>query len=291
MSATRIHIDGIVLIVSLFFASFFILLVSSFYILNTDIELKLISDVREQFEAEELQYNIDFKGRDGILTGTVASEKEGQKAVKIAESVEGVRVIRNQLTIIKNDSKNSLDTSLSGISGIIEDTNNLDTSFSAISRITEDTNKSDASFFTVSEITKDNNKKEEKSVNNITSLVSISSDSDTVTEEKENHLEYFTEITEKPIIEEFVISFKSDSTKLSSEHESSLNSVIIKMMNNPLLCVEMSSSHTKSAVAIKRANLIKDFFAKQGIGKERFDVIWDGSGEKNSVQLKLFQNE
>ena len=280
MSATRIHIDGIVLIVSLFFASFFILLVSSFYILNTDIELKLISDVREQFEAEELQYNIDFKGRDGILTGTVASEKEGQKAVKIAESVEGVRVIRNQLTIIKNDSKNSLDTSLSGISGIIEDTNNLDTSFSAISRITEDINKS-----------KDNNKKEEKSVNNITSLVSISSDSDTVTEEKENHLEYFTEITEKPIIEEFVISFKSDSTKLSSEHESSLNSVIIKMMNNPLLCVEMSSSHTKSAVAIKRANLIKDFFAKQGIGKERFDVIWDGSGEKNSVQLKLFQNE
>ncbi len=331
MSATHIHVDGIMLIVSLFFASFLVLLASSFYILNADIELKLISDVREQFEAEELQYNIDFKGRDGILTGTVANEKERQEAVKIAESVDGVRVIRNELTIIEKSSRsrNNSDASLSGISGITEDNNNSGASLSEISGITENNNNSGASSSDISGITEDDNnsgassseisgitednnnsgvsssdisamaqgKKEviEESLDNIISSVSTSSDPDidsyAVIEEKESNSEHLTEITEKPIIEEFIISFELDSTELSSKHESSLNSVIIKMMNDPLLFVEMSSSHLKSAIAIKRANLIKDFFAKQGIGKKRFDVIWDGSGSKNSVQLKLFQNK
>ncbi len=269
MSATRIDVDGIVLIISLLFSSLLVLLASSFYILHADIELQLISDVRERFAEEQLQLNVDFKGRDGIIGGSVGNEKERQEAIAIAESVEGVRTIKNELTIVV--------TMPAGISS-----NNTESISSELPSIIGNMGAD----VPIAE-----------SLENITSIipVPISSDSDidnyTVTEEKENFSENLTEITEKPIIEELLIAFQFDMIELSLEHKSSLDLFAVKLMNDPLLFVEISSSHLKPAIAIKRATSIKNFFEKQGVNKNHFDVIWDSSENKNLVQLRLFQNK
>lgn len=260
MSATHIRVDGIVLIISLLFGSLLVLLASSFYILNGDIELKLIGDVRERFEEEELQFSVDFNGRDGIISGSVANEKEKKVVLKMARSVEGVRTIQNKLTIISmpdaNNDKDVIDPAL------IDDGKNE----SIID-----------------------------SLEMITSSVATSSDPDIesyeVIVEEIKTSENLTVMTQKPVVEEFLIHFEQDIVELSLEHKSSLDLVAIKLRNDPVLLIEISSSHLKSAIAIKRADIMKNFFKVKGLENKRFDVVWDGSGDENGVQLKLFENK
>ncbi len=267
MSATRIDVDGIGLIISLLFSSLLVLLASSFYILRSDIELQLISDVSERLAEEQLQLNVDFNGRDGIIGGSVTSEKERKDAIAIAESVEGVRTIKDELTIVTIPTGNS-------------NTDNIPSELPTI------TGEIKANAPTV---------KSSDSITSITPITPISSETKTnnytVTEEKENSSKNLTEMTQKPIIEELSIPFQADIIKLSSKQESSLNTLAIKLMNDLSLFLEISSAHLKSKIAIKRATLIKNFLEKQGVNKNHFDIIWDSSENKNSVQLRLFKNK
>ncbi|MCK5813277.1 MAG: BON domain-containing protein [Cocleimonas sp.] len=265
MSATHVRVDGIALIISLLFASLLVLLASSFYILYADIELKLISDVRERFEEENLQFSVDFNGRDGVISGSVTNEKERQEVITLAKSVEGVRTIHDELTIISspdatiNNTQEALPIQLLGITG-----------------------------------NTGGNQLIVESLGNITSSIPASSDPDISSYdviEEVNASENLTVMTEKPIIEEASLYFELETIELSSEHTVSLDSVAVKLNNDPLLFIEISSSHSKSAIAIKRADIIKDFFVEKGLDKKRFDVIWDGVENKNQVQLKLFQNK
>jgi len=252
MSATRIYVDGIVLIISLFFSSLLVLVASSFYILNADIELQLISHVRERFDDENLQFSVDFSGRDGVIGGNVANEKERQEAITIAKSVEGVRTIKHELSIIN----------------MPDNTNDLEVLFTEPSVITNNIDET----VTITEIT--------ESPGTIEPID---------TSEKINDIKEINETKEKAIISEFLMPFKLDTIELSPAHESSLNSATVKLMNDPSLFVEIVTSHSKSTIAIQRANSIKIFFEKQGINKNHFYVIWDDSENKNLVQLKLFQ--
>ncbi len=259
MSATRIDVDGIGLIIFLLFSSFLVLLASSFYILHADIELQLISDVRDRLAEEQLQLNVDFNGRDGIIGGSVGSERERKEAIAIAESVEGVRTIKDELTIV---------TMPTGI-------NTTDNIPSELPSITGDIEVNEPIVESPDNIT------------SITPIVPISSDA--VTEEKENSSKNLTEITQKPIIEELLIAFQVDMTELSLEQKSSLTLFAKKLINDPLLFVEILSSHSKSKTAIKRANLIKNLLEKQGVKEGHFEIVWDSSRDKNSVQLRLFK--
>jgi hypothetical protein len=261
MSATHIRVDGIVLIMSLLFGSLFVLLASSFYILNGDIEVKLMSDVRERLAADDFQFRVDFNGRDGIISGSVVNEKDKQVAMAIARSVEGVRTIKNKLTLISipdtNNDKDVISPTL------INDGKNEPVPITGL-------------------------------LETITPSISTSSDPDIdsydVIVEKIDASENLTVITQKPVLEEFSIYFEQDAIELSLEHQASLALVAIKLNNDPLLLIEMSSSHLKSAVAIKRADVMKNFFEVKGLENKRFDVVWDDSGDNNRVQLKLFQN-
>lgn len=268
MSATRIHVDGIVLIISLLFASLLFLLSTSVYILYADIGLNLTTNVTERLDDEGFQFYVEFDGRDGSVSGSVKDEATRKEVVSIARSVEGVRTIEDKLTIFGMPEENREGT-LDGLSDIF------------------------------SKIEKGNELVVEPLSEIITSTVpaplspksKIEKIEDYTVEEGKVSEENITEITEKPIIEDLIIYFKSNTTVLSSVDEVSLSLFSEKLKNDALLSVEMSSFYLKSKIAIKRTEIIKDFFIKNGGDKKHFDVLWHDSDDKNQVQLKLFRNK
>jgi hypothetical protein len=265
MSATHIHVDGIVLIIFLLFSSLVVLLGSSVYILHSDIEITLMDNVMERLEAEGFQFAVEFDGRDGVVSGSVKNEPIKKEVISIAESVEGVRSIESKLEIISistpADTKNN-PSEISGLSGITEGTSMVDSLDDIIS----------------STIPKP-------------AVVDPEIDEHKVPEGKKDRSETLTEMTEKPILEEVVIQFKPEETKLSSSNEVFLSALVTKLKNDPLLFIEMSSFHIESGVAIKRTKSIKDYFISNGVDKKHFDVLWHDSERQSKVQLKLFHNE
>jgi len=276
MSATRVHVDGIVLIISLLFASLFTLLGSSVYILYSEIEYNLMSTVMERLDDEGFQFSVRFEGRDGVVAGSAKDEDTIEEVISIAESVEGVRVIKNELTISRSEdsllNNQNLDANndIDGIDGITTDkamgNEDLMESIGGIVDSTLPKLPADNSDPTIDEY-------------------------QATESEKNSPSENLTEMTEKAVIEEIIIPYKLNITELASEDEVALTSVAKKMKNDPLLFIEMSSFHAKSVIAIKRTTMIKDFFVEHGIDKQHFDVLWHGSEEQNQVQLKLYRNE
>jgi hypothetical protein len=263
MSATHIHVDGIVLIIFLLFSSLVVLLGFSVYILRSDIEITLMDNVMERLEEEEFQFAVEFNGRDGIISGSVKNESIKKEVISIAESVEGVRSIKSKLEIISTptDKKNN-PTKISGLLGITEDTSMVDSLNEIITTaIPKPT------------------------------LVDPEIDGHKVSEGEKDRAEILTEITEKPIIEEVVIQFKPEETKLSSLNEVFLSVLVTKLKNDSSLFIEISSFHSESRVAIKRAKSIKDYFISNGVDKKHFDILWHDSESESKVQLKLFYNE
>jgi hypothetical protein len=267
MSATRIHVDGIVLVISLLFASLLFLLSTSVYILYADIGLNLTTNVTERLDDEGFQFYVEFDGRDGFVSGSVKDDATKKEVISIAKSVEGVRTIENELTILdmpKENGKNNLD----GLSDV------------------SDAMKSEKE-----------NKLVVKSLNEIaTSTVPTPTFPDPniedyQVEEGKKSEENLTEITEKVILEDFTINFKAATTALSAVDKISLSLIAEKLKDDALLFVEMSSFHLQSKVAIKRTEIIKDFLIENGSDKKHFDVLWHDSEDKNQVQLKLFRNE
>lgn len=254
MSATHIHIDGIVLITSLLFASLLVLLGSSFYVLHDDIELKLITDVRERLEEADYQVSIDFDGRDGTISGNVADEKTMQEIVKIAKSVAGVRTITNKIALTTNNT-----TTTSGeVTG-----NDL---------ITGITDQSSTSVVSINDL-------------------ASTSISDDISKDTDTSSQNITEITEQPIVKESVILYETNEIKLSLKHITTLNLIVPLLSSDPSLRVEMSSFYKDPAIAIKRTDIIKGFFKKEGIDKKYFEVLWNDSSGYNQVKIKLFHSK
>ncbi len=254
MSATHIHIDGIVLITSLLFASLLVLLGSSFYVLHDDIELKLITDVRERLEEADYQVSIDFDGRDGTISGNVADEKTMQEIVKIAKSVAGVRTITNKIALTTNNT-----TTTSGeVTG-----NDL---------ITGITDQSSTSVVSINDL-------------------ASTSISDDISKDTDTSSQNITEITEQPIVKESVILYETNEIKLSLKHMTTLNLIVPLLSSDPSLRVEMSSFYKDPAIAIKRTDIIKGFFKKEGIDKKYFEVLWNDSSGYNQVKIKLFHSK
>ncbi|MCK5917795.1 MAG: hypothetical protein KAG34_05190, partial [Cocleimonas sp.] len=187
MSATHVHIDGIVLIIFLLFASLVALLGSSVYILRSDIEIHLMDSVTERFSEEGWQFNVTFSGRDGVVSGSVKDKVMEKEIISIAESIKGVRTIDNQLEIINtsiDNIKKNNPNKISGISGISE----------SLGGIIADT---------------------------IPKSITLDPDIDDykVPVGKKDHSNSRTDMTEKLIVEEVVIQYDTEETKLSSANE------------------------------------------------------------------------
>jgi hypothetical protein len=61
-----------------------------------DLESKTRTAIEEQGFSVEV---IEFSGRDGTLRGTIGSEEDRRAVIEIAEGVDGVRVIHDELTV------------------------------------------------------------------------------------------------------------------------------------------------------------------------------------------------
>jgi len=75
------------------------LLVISIYWVQPKIEAQLVSDVKLALATHRIEATVSFSGRDGILTGEVASQKISDNAYKLSLAVFGTRVIKNNLTV------------------------------------------------------------------------------------------------------------------------------------------------------------------------------------------------
>jgi osmotically-inducible protein OsmY len=75
------------------------LLVISIYLVQPKVEAKLVSNVRLALEEQGIEAMVSFSGRDGVLTGEVASQEILENAHKLSLSVFGTRVIENNLTV------------------------------------------------------------------------------------------------------------------------------------------------------------------------------------------------
>ncbi len=76
-----------------------LLLVISIYLVQPKVEAKLVSSVRSVLAEHNIDAEVSFSGRDGTLTGEVASQKIADNAKKLSLAVFGIRVIRNQLLV------------------------------------------------------------------------------------------------------------------------------------------------------------------------------------------------
>ncbi len=265
MSATHVHVDGIILIIFLLLASLVSLLGASVYILHNDIEVTLEENVMEQFDAEKWQYGVAFSGRDGVISGNVKDEATKKDVIFVAKSVEGVRSIESKLEIISIPVDNIKENNLDELSELSEITDNASMVESLDDIIAGSMPKS--------------------------TIIDPEIDDYKVPEGKKERLDNLTDMTEKLIIEELVIQYKLEETELSSANEVFLSTFVTKLKNDPLLFIEMSSFHVKSTVAIKRAKRIKNYFINKGVNKKHFDVLWHDSEKQSKVQLKLFLNE
>ncbi|RTZ64623.1 MAG: hypothetical protein DSZ29_05350 [Aquificaceae bacterium] len=265
MSATRIHIDGIVLIISLLFVSLLVLLGSSFYALHEDIELQLITDVREQLEEAGYQVSIDFDGRDGTIGGSVPDEQTIQEIVDITKNVPGVRTITNNLTITHPETSTEKDLEM-GLLGITDTTDQNTASIESIDNL-------------ISSSTSNNTSSENSDINNI------------ATEDTNTSPQNLTEITEQAIIEESTLYYQTDETNLSPESIATLDLMASRLSADSTLYVEMASFYKEPAIAIKRTDFIKKFLEEKGIDKKHADVVWNDSPNKNFVKLRLFHSK
>jgi hypothetical protein len=264
MSATHVHVDGIVLIIFLLFTSLIALLGSSVYILHSDIEISLMERVVERFEEEGWQFGVTFSGRDGVVSGSVKDEVAKKEVVLVAESVEGVRRIESKLEVISTpvDVQENNPDELLGLSGIT-DTPSIVESLNGII------------------------------ANTMPKPTVIDSDIDdyTIAKGETGRSDNLTDMTEQQILEEIVIQYDTGEVKLSSANEVFLSTLVTKLKNDPLLFIEMSSFYVNSVIAIKRTESIKDYFFSNGVAKKHFDVLWHDSEKQSKVQLKLFRNE
>lgn len=76
-----------------------LLLVISIYLVQPKVEAKLVSSVRSVLAEHNIDAEVSFSGRDGTLTGEVASQEIADNAKKLSLAVFGIRVIRNQLLV------------------------------------------------------------------------------------------------------------------------------------------------------------------------------------------------
>lgn len=285
MSATQIHVDGVVLIISLLFASLCVLIGTSIYILHDDIELHLINTVTERIEEEGYQVSVNFDGRDGTISGIVDDSVVIEELSNVAKSVEGVRTIVNKLevapskTSAKTETPESESTRLEGLDNMSSPSENAiipmpSAAGESIQAIVNEI--PDDSFITGNDI-------EEPEMDEIEGIEGIS-------QLDESQQQNLTEVAEKPIIEMTTMSFDIDKTDLSSEQRSLIEQLLSKIKADDNLSIEMSSFHHDPKIAIKRTENIKDYFANHGISNKHFDVTWHSSEQENQVQLKLFNN-
>jgi len=75
------------------------LLVISVYLIQPKVEAKLTSNVKSVLKEHNIEAEVSFSGRDGILEGEVDSQEMVANAQKISLSVFGTRVIRNYLRV------------------------------------------------------------------------------------------------------------------------------------------------------------------------------------------------
>ncbi len=76
-----------------------ILLIISVYFIQPKVEAKLVSNVEAVLKKHNIEAEVSFSGRDGILRGEVDSQEVIDNAQKISLTVFGTRVIRNYLSI------------------------------------------------------------------------------------------------------------------------------------------------------------------------------------------------
>jgi len=267
MSATHIHVDGVVLIFSLLFASLLVLLGISFYVLHDDIELTLITDVRERLDEEGYQVSIDFDGRDGTIGGNADDEKTIREIVAITKSIKGVRTIKNEITVSAPPSSTPITNDLStGLSGI---TNNADQNAILVESIDD----------LITSSTPNSSTPSDSDIDNYQVI------------EDQSPLQNLTEITEQAIIEEVTIHYEISETTLLPKHFTVLNPIVTQLNNDSLLYIEISSFHSNPAIAVKRSNIITKFFTEKGINKQRFNVIWNDSPNASKIILKSFHNK
>lgn len=277
---TQVHVDGIALIISIFFGSIITLLIASFYILHNDIEYALMSEVTDQLDQAGYQMNVDFtgRGRDGIIRGSVEDKETIEEIIAIAESVEGVRMITSELTISKEEEGDDDPIELEGLDlQEIKTINNKGSVLPSITGVNED--KPIDTISLISEtplVTADK-------IFKIQSPITHEGDA-----ESDDNL---TETTQSPIIRRVEIYFKKNETKLSPEHKITLYTVVKQLNDSPFLFIEMASFHKESSFAIKQFDHIKNFLKKQNIDEKRFNMIWHDSERVSKVQLRLFNKK
>lgn len=76
-----------------------LLLVISLYLVQPKVEAKLASHVKSILTEHNIAANVSFSGRDGILTGNVASQEMAENAHKLSLAVFGTRIIKNRLVV------------------------------------------------------------------------------------------------------------------------------------------------------------------------------------------------
>ena len=81
-----------------------VLLIISVYLIQPKVEAKLTSDVKALLKTHNIEAEVSFSGRDGILRGEVDSQEIIDNAQKISLTVFGTRVIRNYLSIRTKES-------------------------------------------------------------------------------------------------------------------------------------------------------------------------------------------
>lgn len=85
-----------------------ILLIISVYIIQPKVEAKLTSKVRSVLEQHNIDAQVSFSGRDGILKGSVENQAEADNAAKLSLEVFGTRVIRNRLNVKNQHSSQTI---------------------------------------------------------------------------------------------------------------------------------------------------------------------------------------
>lgn len=80
-----------------------VLLIIAVYLIQPKVEAKLTSSVKSVLEQNNIDADVSFSGRDGILKGSVESQEVADNAEKLSLSVFGTRVIRNKLSVKDQD--------------------------------------------------------------------------------------------------------------------------------------------------------------------------------------------
>lgn len=76
-----------------------ILLIISVYLIQPKVEASLVLNVTSALKEHNINAEVLFSGRDGVLKGEVESQDIAEKAQKISGAVFGTRIIRNHLRI------------------------------------------------------------------------------------------------------------------------------------------------------------------------------------------------